>query len=353
MDIAFWIMRDMIVHDEVDIVHIESTRRDICSDKYTNLSFLIVLEGSHTIALLHISVDIGRRESISEEITLELLSLVFTSREYHDFIGREALEDTLEDWVFVSDTNSHEYVIDRIDCWSFREDKWLSFTLDMSIEKASDRWSIRRWECENLFEILESFPDLSHCRRKSHVHHLVDFIEDEGSDSIEVDPSTFDKIDETSWSSDDHLWSCLESFFLFPDRRSTIDSDRSHTHMTREVEYFISCLWCKFTSRLEDKNLWNTISRIDSIECWDTERCGLTRSCLRLDDQIFPGESCWDNLSLDFCRLVVTKIGKRLDDLWAKGKSRKTHRKKWVMSRKIEKKINIQLLYHSNISLEK
>ncbi len=325
--IALWIMRNMVVYDEIDIVHIESSRGHIRSDKYTYLSFLIVLKCSHTITLLHISVDIGRWESISEEITLELLSFMLTSSKYHNFISREALEDTLEDWIFVPDTDTHEDVVDRINCRSFREDKRLCLSLDMSIEKASDSWSIRCWECENLFEVTQSFPDLCHSRGKSHIHHLINFIEDKSRDIIERDPSTLYKIDETSWSGDDHLWSCLETFFLFPDRRSTIDGDRSHTHMTREIEYLISSLWCKLTSRFEDKNLWNTISRIDSIECRDTERCRLTRSCLRLDDKILTSEGCWDNLSLDLCRLMVSKISKCLEDLRTKGKSRKTHRK--------------------------
>ena len=58
MDIRFWIMRDMIVDDESDIVEIESSRGYICSDKYTNLTRLKRLDRTDSISLHHITIDI-------------------------------------------------------------------------------------------------------------------------------------------------------------------------------------------------------------------------------------------------------------------------------------------------------
>ena len=66
-------------------------------------------------------MDVGSRKSISEEISLELLSLMFSSCEYHDLIIWIALEETLENWIFVPDTDSHEDVLDRIDGCRGRE----------------------------------------------------------------------------------------------------------------------------------------------------------------------------------------------------------------------------------------
>ena len=111
----------MIVHDEIDIVHIESSGCDICSDEYTDLAFLEVLERTHTVSLLHITIDIGGRESISKEVSFELFSLMLLRREYHHLVIRIALENTLHYGVLISDTDSHEDVIDRIDCWRLRE----------------------------------------------------------------------------------------------------------------------------------------------------------------------------------------------------------------------------------------
>jgi hypothetical protein len=59
VDIRLWIVWDMIVHYESDIVQIESARRDVSTDEYSNLTVLERLDRANTISLHHISVDIG------------------------------------------------------------------------------------------------------------------------------------------------------------------------------------------------------------------------------------------------------------------------------------------------------
>jgi hypothetical protein len=327
MDIALWIMWYMVVHDEIDIVHIESSTRYICTDKYPYMPFLKVLQRSHTISLLHITMDIGCREPVSIEIALELLSLMFLRGEDHDLIIRKSLKDTLQNWILISDTHTHEYVIDRIDGRCFREDERLDFSLDMSVEHSSDLLGIGSWERDYLLQRLHRFPDLSHSRSESHIHHLIDLIEDKCRDRVQIDPSTLHEIHETTWSRYDDLGTSTKCLFLFPDRRSTIDGERSHTHMAREIEYFIASLTCEFTSGLEDEDLWNSIFSIDSIERWYHECCGLTWSSLRLDDDILAGESYRYDSCLDFCRLMIAKVSKCLKDLRTQRKGRKRHRK--------------------------
>ena len=58
VDITLWVMWDMVVYDEIDIVHIQPARRDISTDKYADISILEVLQCTHTVSLLHVSVDI-------------------------------------------------------------------------------------------------------------------------------------------------------------------------------------------------------------------------------------------------------------------------------------------------------
>ena len=328
MDITLWIMRNMVVHDEIDIVHIESSRGDIRPDKNTDFPFLIVLQGTHAISLVHITMNIGRVESISEEIALELFSLMFSSGEDHHLIVRIFLKETLQNWILVSDSYTHKWVIDRINRRRRREDEWLCLSLDMRIEYFLDRGSIGRGKCENLSEWLQWFPDLCHRRSKSHIHHLIDLIEDECCDIIEIDPSTFHEVDETSWSGDDNLRTGAESLLLLPDRRTTEDCEWSHTHVAREIEYLISCLARELTSRFEDEDLWNSFLRVDRIEWWDTKCCCLPTSGLRLDNDIFACECERDDLRLHSSRFVVAEISEGLDDLWAEFECRKRHNKK-------------------------
>jgi hypothetical protein len=59
VDIRFWIVWNMVVNYESDIVEVESARRDISTDEYSHLTVLECLDRANTISLHHISVDIG------------------------------------------------------------------------------------------------------------------------------------------------------------------------------------------------------------------------------------------------------------------------------------------------------
>ncbi len=58
MDICLWIVWDMVVDYEADVVEIESARCDIRTDEYPYLTSLERLDSSYSISLHHISVDI-------------------------------------------------------------------------------------------------------------------------------------------------------------------------------------------------------------------------------------------------------------------------------------------------------
>jgi hypothetical protein len=315
MDICLWIMWDMIVHDKSDIVEIESSRCDISTDEYPDLSLFKCFDRSYSISLHHISIDICRWESITMEVSLELLSLVFASGEYDHLVFRESLESSFEKGILVTRTNSHEYMIDSIYGRSFWEDERLISTLHIVIDDRSDLPSIGSGECHHLLECLELSPDLDHRPRKSHIHHLIYFIDDEERDRWEIDRSSFDHIHETTWSCDDDLWSIAELLDLATDRESTEYSKRSHTHISRDIHHLFTSLHSEFTSRFEDEYLRLAETRVDTIESWYDECGSLSRSSIRLDDDIFVIESKWDDSGLYLSRLSIAELGDSRYDL--------------------------------------
>lgn len=58
VDIRLWIVWDMVVDYESDIVEIESARCDICTDEYSDFTSLECFDSSYSISLHHISIDI-------------------------------------------------------------------------------------------------------------------------------------------------------------------------------------------------------------------------------------------------------------------------------------------------------
>jgi hypothetical protein len=315
VDICLWIVWDMVVDYESDIVEIESSRCDICTDEYSDFTRFECFDRPYSISLHHISVDIGRWESITVEVSLEFLSLVFASGEYDHLVIRESLESTLEKWVLVTRSNTHEYMIDRIYCRCLREDEWLISTLHIVIDQVRDLASICRWECHDLLEWLELFPDLDNRSRKPHIHHLIHLVDDEHRDRREVDSTTLDHIHETTWSRDDDLWSVTELLDLATDRESTEHSKRAHTHISRDIDDLLTSLHSELTSRFEDEDLWLAETRIDTIEGRDDERSSLTRSSIGLDDDVLVFEGDWDDSSLYLSRLSIAEFGNSGDDL--------------------------------------
>jgi hypothetical protein len=144
VDICLWIVWDMVVDYESDIVEVESARRDISTDEDSNLTVLECLDRANTISLHHISIDIGGRESITIEVSLEFLCLMLASGEYDHFVIWESFECFLQEWVLVASSDAHEYVIDRIYSWGLREDERLISTLHIVIDDRCDLTSIGR-----------------------------------------------------------------------------------------------------------------------------------------------------------------------------------------------------------------
>ncbi len=327
MDIWLWVVWNMVVDHEVDIIEIESSTRDICSDKYTNMSVLKWLECLDTISLKHISVDESCGKPISKKISFELFCFVFSCSKNHYFCFRKTLKCFFEKWILISDAYSHKYVIDSIDGCCFRENKWLISSVNICIEHSCNFPSIGRGKCEHLFKSSELLPDIDYRLRKSHIHHLIDLIDNQCGNITKIDSSSFDHISESSWSRDDHLRTSPEAFDLFPDRRSTKDGERSHTHIARNIKNFITSLHREFTSWLEDKDLWCTFFSIHTIKCWNDKCSSFSRTCMGLDDDIFSCECKWNHLSLDFCWFMVAKDCKCRDNLRADIEGRKRHRK--------------------------
>ena len=179
-----------------------------------------------------------------------------------------------------------------------------------------------------MFERLELLPDLDYSTRKSHIHHLIYLIDDKHRYSWEIDSTTLDHIQKTTRSGDNHLGTITELFDLATDRKTTKNSKRSHTHITREIHHFFTSLHSELTGWFKDENLWLTEFWIDTIECRNHKCSSLTRTSIRLDDDIFAIEGNRNHGSLYLSWLSISEFSYSSDDLCTECKVRKVHRKR-------------------------
>lgn len=86
VNITLRVMWNVIVDNEIYIIHIQSTSCHISPDKYAYLSFLVGTESTHTISLMHITMYTGYGISISWEISFQLFCFVFFCSKNHHFV---------------------------------------------------------------------------------------------------------------------------------------------------------------------------------------------------------------------------------------------------------------------------
>ena len=91
----------MVVHDDVDIVHIESARGDVRRDECMDPSLFIVTECTDTIALIEIAMEIGTRDTIPFEVSEEFFRFTLHLREYNRAFSWIISEDLLEEEILI------------------------------------------------------------------------------------------------------------------------------------------------------------------------------------------------------------------------------------------------------------
>ncbi len=273
----------MIIDYEVNIIEIESSAGNISSDKNSNLSFFKSFECLDSISLVHISVDIGSLKSISIQVSLELFCFRFPSRKNHHFVVWIFCKNFLEHRVSIMIRYLHKWVIDRIYSWCFWENKWYIFAIEIWFKKPYNLVGVGCRKCHYLLEIWEWLPDFFDWWGKSHIHHLIDFINNKKRNIRKVDKFSLHHIHKSSWSSNNNLWSWFEKFDLSSHWWSTKNSHRSHSHIFWNWVYFFPSLHDKFSCGSEDENLWFSHSSIDAIERRDNKGSSFSWSCEGLD----------------------------------------------------------------------
>ena len=94
-------MRHMIIDDDVDVIHIESARGDVRRDERVDPSLFIVTEGTDTIALIEIAMEIGTRDTIPFEVSEEFFRFTLHLREYDGTFSWIISEDLLEEEILI------------------------------------------------------------------------------------------------------------------------------------------------------------------------------------------------------------------------------------------------------------
>ena len=115
MDVGFGDIRDFIVDDELEGVHIDSTSSDIGGDEDSSGLFLETLKCTLTSILSFITVDSIRGNSIFDEDFDDFIGSVLRTSKDESGFDRRVFEDIEKEVILVATIHEVDSLLDDID----------------------------------------------------------------------------------------------------------------------------------------------------------------------------------------------------------------------------------------------
>lgn len=112
VDVCLWIFWYIVVYNEHDVLHIESTSRNISGDEDITESILEAFEGTGSVSLLHISMETSSRESVTFEHIGDIPCFMFHPAEYDNLDSCMILDVLLEHLILLKVRNFDKGMVD-------------------------------------------------------------------------------------------------------------------------------------------------------------------------------------------------------------------------------------------------
>ncbi len=196
--VGFCNIRDFIVDDELEGVHIDPTSGDIGGDEDSSGLILEALKGSLTSILSFIPVDSIRGNAIFEEDFDDFIGSML--RPSKDECGFDSLilEYLEEEVILIPTIHEVDSLLDDIDRRRNRSDGHFRGLMEDRMRELHNLRRHGRWEKEGLALFRKDREELLHVVDKSHIEHPIRFIEDENLDIGEGNMSLIHEVQEST-----------------------------------------------------------------------------------------------------------------------------------------------------------
>ncbi len=245
----------MEVDDQVDIVHVESSCRDVGRHEYLDFIVLEGSEGSCPLSLFEVAVEESRLDSVILKHSREVFGFVFGSYEHDNFLFSGFGDVFLEHFELIKRFYFDERMVDFRDRDFFGGLNEFVVGSDIFRQKTLHLFGNRRTERHGLFHLRDMPPNVVDIVDESHVEHTVALVKNKVFDLVEVDISSVDQIDQPSGSRNDDLRSFVDDFLLFLEARSAKNNRGADSHSIGKLVHFFPDLSGKFPGRGEDDRL--------------------------------------------------------------------------------------------------
>jgi len=116
--------------------------------------------------------------------------------------------------------------------------------------------------------------------------HLIGLVKDEHLHVVGLEDTALDHVVDTTWSTNDDLWTLLESLHVIPDRGTTDTGVALNLHEVANGDNDLLDLLGQLTGWGKDQSLAGLEGRVELLEGGDGESGGLSSTGLGLGDNV-------------------------------------------------------------------
>ena len=304
VDVAFRVLRKVVVEDVGNAADVEAAGGDVGSDKDVDGLFTELADDRIALGLGQVAVDAFSRVTALLEGFRHFVDAAFGADEDDGQVRFLQVQETAEDVEFLAVRHFDVGLFDEVhrDFFGLHADD--ERVVQERFCQLLDRLGHGSREEQGLARIRRSGHDEVDVIDEAHVQHFVGFVEDDGRDVAQIDGAAFHVVDEAARRGDDDLRAFAQAAQLAFHILAAVDRQGLDVGELGQVVQFFGNLHGQFTRRRQDDGL-DILGRFgfqDFFQDRDAVGCGLTRTGLGLADHVAAAHGDGNRFSLDRCR---------------------------------------------------
>ena len=300
MHVGFRVVRNVVVHNERNAVHVNTAGGDVCRDDDIKLAHLEAVDGAFAHGLGEVAVERGYVESAAFEFLGYFGGVLLGAHENEYAVKFFAFENAGERFDFVFVFHEQVALANVFDRGRLAFDAGFFVFAQVLVDNLFD--AIRHGRAkEGALGVGGDFlEDGFHVFHKAHVKHFVSFVEDDSLDRSERNRTALDMVYQTARCGNDDACLALEGAQLDSDILTAIDRNNRHVlHLDSVLLDGIRNLDRKFACRREHEHGRFTSVEVDARKERERECGRLACTGLRCSEKICSLQKRRDGLSLN------------------------------------------------------
>jgi hypothetical protein len=329
VDILVGHIGQLVIEHMADAGDVDTARGDIGRDQHLQMAVAETLHRGGALALALVAMDRGGLDACARQMADNAVGTMFGAGEDQRAVDASSFRRWLSKRLLFALVDKGHILLDAFRRGRRRGYRNADRIVEETVAQFGNRLGHGGREKQALALFGEQQVDPLERVDEAKVHHLVGFVEDEDLDILQAQRALFDQVEQAARRGDKDVGAGLQLLLLREDRHPAEDALDGQAQIFAIVAELFRNLRGEFARRRQHQHpAAIRHARFDvggeMVERGQRERRRLAGSGLRDTAQIAPFEQRRDRLRLDRGRAIISRLGKRLQDIgWARPRSSK------------------------------